>query len=114
MPLTPTTLEESAHLAWEAGNRRRAFRLFLQCAESGSNAYGCMLNVGYFYDVGMGVKQDKQLAMLWYKRAYRLGCSASACNIAALYREMGRYALTYQWYCRAAKLGDGDAEIETA
>jgi TPR repeat protein len=111
MPSHSST-EESAHAAWDARALRNAFRLFTECAEAG--AIGCMLNLGYFYDEGLGVKKDKTRAMHWYKRAYRQGDSAAASNIAILYREAGRPRLCYQWFCRSADLGDGDAEVEVA
>jgi TPR repeat protein len=107
-----SSIEEAAHEAWDAGNLRVAFSLFTECVKTGS--VGCIVNLGYFYDEGLGVKQDKGRAMYWYKRAYRQGEGAAASNIAILYREAGRRALTYQWLCRAADLGDGDAEVEVA
>jgi uncharacterized protein len=107
-----SSIEESAHAAWDAGNLRTAFRLFAECAKTGT--VGCMLDLGYFYDEGLGIKKDKALAMYWYKRAYRQGDGAAASNVAILYREMGRNRLTYHWFCRAASRGDGDAEVEAA
>jgi TPR repeat protein len=105
-------IELEAHEAWESGDLKRAYSLFRRCAELGQ--LGCMLDLGYFYDEGVGVKKDKEKAMAWYKRAYRLGDSAAASNIAILYRENGRHRLERQWFERAAVLGDGDAELELA
>lgn len=105
-------IELKAHAAWEAGNLNLAFELFSQCAAEGSDS--CMLDLGYFYDEGIGTDIDKQQAMRWYKKAYRLGSSAAASNIAILYREKGRLNYTAQWFKRAARLEDGDAEVELA
>jgi len=105
-------IELAAHEAWERGDFERAFLLFRRCAELGQ--VGCMLDLGYFYDEGVGVEQNKDEAMSWYKRAYRLGDSAAASNIAILYREQGRVRLERQWFERSAALGDGDSGLELA
>jgi len=105
-------IENEAHEAWESGDLRKAFELFGQCASKGEA--GCMLNLGYFYDEGIGVGQDKIKAMSWYKRAYRKGDSAAASNIAVLYREKGRNDLMIQWFQKSVILGDGDSEVELA
>lgn len=107
-----TDIELEAHEAWERGDLKRAFSLFRRCADLGQ--VGCMVDLGYFYDEGVGVRKDKEKAMSWYKRAYRLGNSAAASNIAILYREHGRHQLERQWFERAAALGDGDAAVELA
>jgi uncharacterized protein len=109
---TASAIEHQAHLAWDAGDLRRARILFAQGASLG--ATGCMLNLGYFYDEGLGVRQSKQKAMHWYKRAYRKGSSAAASNIAVLYSERGSFRLAVAWYKRAAGLGDGDAQLSLA
>jgi uncharacterized protein len=105
-------IEFRAYEAWDGGNTRLAFELFAKDAASGSD--GCLLNLGYCFDEGIGTVADKQRAMFWYKKAYRLGSSAAASNIAILYREQGRLNLTAQWFRRAAGLNDGDAEVELA
>lgn len=105
-------IELDAHEAWEKGELERAFSLFRRCA--GLGQVGCMIDLGYFYDEGVGVKADKQKAMSWYKRAYRRGDSAAASNVAILYREQGRHRLERQWFERAASLGDGDAQVDLA
>lgn len=48
---------------------RRALQLFLEAARNGDKA--ALLNIGYFYDKGVGVKRDRTKALYWYKRAYR-------------------------------------------
>ncbi len=106
------SLEMEAHEAWDGGDLKKAFELFNQCAANGF--IGCMLDLGYFYDEGLGVAQDKTKAMFWYKRAYRKGDSSAASNIAILYREQGRNNLMFQWFQRSVALGDGDSEVELA
>ena len=104
--------ELKAHEAWDSGNVSLAFEFFSECARQGSE--GCMLDLGYFYDEGIGTAIDKKRAMYWYKKSYRLGSSSAASNIAILYREQGRFDLTAQWFKRAIQLNDGDAEVELA
>lgn len=103
-------IERMAEAAWEAGHDRLALRLLQRGAELGSD--GCMLNLGYAYDVGLGTPPDKVTAMRWYKRAYRRGYASAASNIAVLYKEQGRDRMVFAWYSRAAGLGDGDAMLE--
>jgi TPR repeat protein len=105
-------IELEAHAAWESARNKEAFRLFLIGARAG--IVGCMLDLGYFYDVGIGTRRDKAKAMSWYKRAYRSKDAAAASNIAVLYQEQSKNRLAFQWFKRSAKLGDGDSALELA
>ncbi|WP_345476078.1 hypothetical protein [Lysobacter panacisoli] len=105
-------VELNAHAAWDKGLGKQALKLFQKGA--GAGLVGCMLNLGYFYDVGIGTSSDKTTAMHWYKRAYRRGDAAAASNIAVLYQEQGRNRLAFGWYARSAALGDGDSSLELA
>lgn len=101
-----------AHDAGEEGN----FDLARQCYERGA-ALGdaeCLHALGYMYDVGEGVIEDKALAMKLYRRAWRRGSHAAASNIAVLYREQGKLALMFRWFQRVAIAGDGSAQFELA
>jgi TPR repeat protein len=95
-------LERKAHDAWESGRRTAAFRLYSQLATRGSGAGE--LNLGYFYDCGIGVRKNRALALKWYRRAYRRGSGAGASNIATIYRDEGKHRLEAQWYARAVRL----------
>jgi hypothetical protein len=105
-------LFNSADEAWEDGDLAKAAKLFREAAELGDVA--AMLNVGYFLDEGLGVKSDKSEAMTWYRRAYDLGDSSAANNIAILHREQNDQAGAVEWFEKAAELGDGDAHVELA
>jgi len=105
-------IELEAHSAWDNGRRARALQLFQRGADAG--LVGCMLDLGFFYDVGIGTRTDKAMAMRWYKRAYRRGDAAAASNIAVLYKEQGKSRLAFGWYARSAALGDGDSSLELA
>jgi uncharacterized protein len=105
-------LERKAHAAWLSGRRAVAFRLYSELASGGTRAG--MLNLGYFYDRGIGVRKNRALALRWYRRAYRRGSGAAASNIATIYRDEGKHRLEAQWYARAVRLKDGDAAVELA
>jgi TPR repeat protein len=105
-------IELKAHSAWDHGRHKQALQLFQRGAHAG--LIGCMLDLGYFYDVGIGTRPDKAMAMHWYKRAYRKGDAAAASNIAVLYKEQGKSRLAFGWYARSAALWDGDSSLELA
>lgn len=48
---------------WERGKLQSAFRLFLAAAKAGDE--GAQINLGYFYDVGIGVKRNRGAALYW-------------------------------------------------
>ena len=104
--------ERAAHTTWERGDLKQAFKQYLAIAKLGCD--GAWINVGYFYDVGIGVKRNRKQALYWYRRAYRSGHSAAASNIATLYRDEGRSRLEVIWYKKSAALGDADAAVEVA
>jgi uncharacterized protein len=101
-----------AYTASENGDFAHARRCYEQGAALGDS--WCLHALGYMYDVGEGVPEDKTQAMTIYRRAWRLGCHASAANIAVLYREQGRISMMFQWYQRVAAAGDGSAHYEMA
>jgi len=49
-----------ANAAWDKGDLRRAFELFLQAAKLGDRS--SQLDLGYFFDCGLHVKKDKKKA----------------------------------------------------
>ncbi|MDB5807088.1 MAG: hypothetical protein JWN73_4410 [Betaproteobacteria bacterium] len=104
--------EDAPYAAWKKGDVRTAFRLFLAHARAGGR--GHEINIGYFYDVGLGTRKNRGEVMRWYRLDYRRGSSGAASNIAMIYRDEGRHAMEVAWYQRAAALDDGDAEVEIA
>jgi uncharacterized protein len=97
---------------WESGNTKSAFRLFLACAKAGDPS--CQLNLGNFYSEGIGVRPNRELALYWYRRAYRQGHRSAASNIGLIYRDEDRLNQALAWFERAVKLRDGDANLEIA
>eukprot|EP01030_Chromulinospumella_sphaerica_P011287 gene11287-11090_t len=88
-------------LAWaagESGDLQSARRCYEQGAALGDPQ--CLQALGYMYDVGEGVTQDKAQAMTLYRKAWRRGSHAAANNIAVLYREQGKPRLMFRWFER--------------
>src|ERR1700733_2424546 len=106
------SLFRRADQQWEAGKLRSAFRLFLRAAKAGNT--GCQINLGYFYADGIGVKPSREKALYWYRRAYRRGEVCAASNIGVVFRNEGNLKRALAWFERAAKLQDGDANLEIA
>jgi TPR repeat protein len=113
MPVPNTdALLRIAYTAAENGDFDHVRRCYEQGAALGDIM--CLHALGYMYDVGEGVPENKTLAMKIYRKAWRLGSHASACNIAGLYREQGRISMMFRWYQRVAAAGDGSAHLEMA
>jgi len=104
--------EEAAHRAWSAGDLVAAFASFRRGANEGHP--GCMLDLGYFFDEGLGTARSKHQAMHWYRRAFTCGVLAAATNVALLFRERGGYRKMYRWLQIGGQRGDGDALVEIA
>ena len=96
----------------QQGNNGAAFQMFLLGAKAGDPS--SQLNVGYFYDRGIGVRQNKKTAILWYTRAYRRGDAAAANNIGTIWRARGELRRALSWFRRALKMGDDGANLSIA
>lgn len=94
----------------ERGNRRPAFRLMLAAAKLGDT--GAQVNVGNYYDHAQGIRRNRELALYWYKRAYRRGHSAAAHNIGVMLRKEGQVRRALRWFVRAVELGDAESNLE--
>ena len=87
----------------DAGHHREAFRLFQEAARAGHRA--SWLNVGYCFDVGLGVRRSRERALFWYRKAASKGFGAAAGNIGTVYRDEGRPRLAARWFLKAVSLG---------
>jgi TPR repeat protein len=96
----------------ENGQLRSAFRLYLAAAKAGDRS--CQLNVGNFYDAGTGVRRNRLAALYWYKRAYRRGDSCAANNIGVMWRNDEKPKRALEWFQKAVRLGDEEANLEIA
>jgi uncharacterized protein len=91
------------------GDDVSAFKLFLAAARAGSKA--ALLNVGYAFDIGAGVRKNKAEALRWYMRAYRRGDASAASNIATIWRDRNEPRRALSWFRRAVKLGDESSHL---
>jgi uncharacterized protein len=96
----------------EKGDMRSAFRLYLAAAKSGDS--GSQLNVGNLYDAGRGVRRNRVAALYWYRRAYRRGSSSAASNIGIMWRNEKKLKRALEWFQKAVRLGDDEANLEIA
>jgi uncharacterized protein len=113
VPGETEALHQRAHEAWHAGNHRSAFRLMQAAAKRGSDS-AAMSNLGYFYDVGIGVKKNRTSAMKWYGKAYKKGNAGAANNIGTVYRAEGKSKRAIYWFTRAVEMGEIDSNLEIA
>lgn len=105
-------LYQRADKYWSRGRLRPAFRLFLAAANAGiAPAFRI---VGQFYDNGDGVTANADVALHWYRRAYRNGDYSAANNIGCIWRDRGKLSRAIWWFKRAVRLGDGDANLNIA
>jgi len=99
-----------ACVLWDEGRTREAFRLFMEAAGDGD--VSCYVNVGYFYDAGVGVRKNTAKALYWYRRAHRRGDSSGTHNIGTIYRDLGMKRRALQWFDRALKMGNDSSALE--
>lgn len=97
----------SADRFYAQGNYVKAFQINLMTAKEGSHI--AQLNVGYAYDVGEGVAQNKVEAFKWYLLAAEQGNVDAQGNVAICYT-LGEgvtqnNAEAFKWYMAAAQRG---------
>ena len=105
-------LFDRAYQQWEQKHPRQALRLFLAAAKAGDK--GALLNIGYFYDKGIGIRRNRSKAIYWYKRAYRHGDSGAANNIGTIWRDEHKMKQALSWFHKAVKLGNDGSNLEIA
>ena len=72
------------------------------------------MNLGNCYDDGTGVRRNRSAALYWYKRAYRRGESNAAHNLGVRWRNEQNFRRARNWFERAVRLGDDEANLEIA
>jgi len=103
---------DRAYQAWKQKNLSSALRFFTAAAQAGDK--GAQVNVGYFYDKGIGTRRNRSKALYWYKRAYRRGDSGAANNIGTIWRDEKKMKLALSWFHKAVNLGDDGSNLEIA
>jgi TPR repeat protein len=98
--------------AEESGNFPLARQWFERGVELGE--VDCLTRLARMYDLGIGVIADGVVSIRLYKRAWRLGSTLAASNIATIYRDRGRPRLAAQWFRRVAEARDSSGHLELA
>ena len=98
----------------DEGNLKSGFRLLLAAAKLGDP--GAQLNLGYTYDVGIGIRPNRAAAIHWYEKAYRSqrGWGIAASNIGTIFRDEQDYQQAIRWFRRGVRYGDADANLDLA
>lgn len=86
----------------ERGYDREAVAAFRRAAKR--NEREAMLNLGYLYDTGRGVRHSFLLARRWYRSAIKLGSPEAAFNLGTCYRDLGASRWAKHWFRRAREL----------
>lgn len=85
---------------------------YRKAAEQGYALAQC--NLGYCYENGTGVTEDKAQAVHWYRKAAEQGYARAQCNLGNYYFN-GKvvaedHAKAFYWYQKAAEQGDAIAQ----
>jgi TPR repeat protein len=106
-------LFNQADAACDAEDYDTAFKILKSLAESGDkNAYS---NLAVMYECGQGVDVDFQMAMYWYKKAWRTDGDGAACsNIADFYRKQGNIRAARYWWNKGIARNIGDDALACA
>ena len=97
---------------WDRGELSQAFRLFRTAAKNGDRS--SFLNVGYFLDLGIGIRRNRDEAMYWHKRAWSCGDPCAATNIGTIWRDEKKPRRALSWFKKAVKFGDHSAHLDIA
>jgi len=107
--MSTQAFERADQLA-DQGRYREAFRVLLKAARAGDA--DVLLNLGYAYDVGRGIRKSRKKALHWYRRALEAGSASAAHNIAIIYRDRDDVARAARWFRHAIGLGNHGSNLE--
>ena len=95
---------------------KSAYQLYLVAANRGFASSQC--NIGWLYENGNGIPQDKEKAAKWYGKSAEQGNKFAQCNLAFFYEKgIGvhrDYSIAIKWYKKAANQGYGRAQYNLA
>lgn len=89
-----------------------AFKWFLKAAEAGD--FSSMLNVGSYYEQGIGVKQSYDKAEKWYMDVAEADIIDGHLKLAELYANCGKVEKAEGWYMKAMDIDDRLARYHLA
>lgn len=84
-------------------NETEAFLLFKEAAIEGN--IEAQTNLAWMYHMGIGVEQDKQLAIYWYTKSAEQGGGLSKYNLAFIYLFDKNYTEALNWFEKASLQG---------
>lgn len=102
--------------AYDAGRYSQAYALWLPLAQAGDPA--AQRNLGHIYRFGLGMPQDFENAVLWYRHAAEAGLARAQANLGTMYLrgqgvEQDSGAASY-WITGAALQGHAIAQFNLA
>ncbi len=104
---------DRAIAAYKAEDFGSALEIWSGLAEKGNAR--AQNNLGVMYDLGVGVGQDKDLAMTWFRKSAAQGYALAQANIADNYYKGDGVAQDYdeaaRWYRLAALSDDNEAQF---
>ena len=107
---------DTARKAFEAGDYETAYGEFLRLAEAGDAKAQDYL--GWMYRNGVGITQNYDKAVMWYRKAAEQGETNALFNLGKMYEEgfgvQQDYAEAFKWYHAAAKSGQVHAQFNLA
>ena len=75
-------------------------------------------NLGFMYQIGLGVPKDYEQALKWYRKAIKQRCAIAQFNLGSMYFKGLGTAKNYKqaevWYKKAAKQGELAAQVHLA
>lgn len=101
-----------ADAAYQQGDFKTAFTLFLKAAENGD--INAMERLALMYDDGEGVESDIDKSIYWDSCAIANGSITALSNLAITYKQLGDFKKAEEYFKKAIKAGDYDAALELA
>jgi len=107
---------DPAMLAYQAGDYKRAFTIWLSQAQNGAPI--AQANIAHMYRLGQAVPKNAAIAAEWYDRAAHAGHIIAQYNLASLYRDGVGVKRDLQqaayWFEKAALKGDVPSMLDLA
>jgi TPR repeat protein len=103
---------ESARPPLDIQERAIALKLMKEFAEFGDAA--AQFNLAVAYEFGLGVPQDDEQAVYWYRKSAEQGLALAQSGLGVMYAKGKGVAqdskLAAHWYAKAAEQGDAKAQ----
>jgi hypothetical protein len=114
-PVMAGDLEDGV-AAYQAGDFRKAFRIFKPFAKQGDAR--AQTAVGFMYERGNGVSRDDKKAFHWYRKAAEQGHAQAQHKLGFMYERGNGVSLdnkkAFHWYRKAAEQGFAQAQLALA